>query len=118
MLRSAVGLYHHGARRVVADPLAIPRAEDGDEAHQAEEQGVDDQQDAADEELRDAGRTAVLADDPNTEELHTERLAAVAVRPDDPVPVVDGQRDDRGQHPAEGMQDRKSTRLNSSHDQI
>src|SRR6266567_9635195 len=76
-----VGLHDDRAGCVVANALAVARAEHGDQAHQAEEDGVDDQQDAADEELDGAGRAAVLADHPHTEELHPERLTTVTVRP-------------------------------------
>src|SRR5258708_89319 len=106
LVRAAVAGWHdEGPGGVVADPLAMPRAEHRDQAHQAEEQGVDDQQDAADEELHHAGLAAVLADHPQAQQLHAERLTAVAMRPGDPVPEVNGDRDGRRQQPAEAEQD-------------
>ena len=46
---AVVGGHDDRLRDVVADPLAVLRAQDRDEADQAEDQGVDDQEDAADE---------------------------------------------------------------------
>src|SRR5258707_7953818 len=40
---------HQGLGRVVTDTLAVPREDDGEEADQAPDKGVDDQQDRADE---------------------------------------------------------------------
>src|SRR5712691_12566543 len=85
---AVAGWYHDGPGRVVANPLPIPRAEHGDQADQAEDQGVDDQQDAPDEELHHAGPRPVLADDSQAQQLHSEGLAIMPVRPGDPVPEV------------------------------
>src|SRR5262252_2740728 len=56
-----------GPGHVVSHALVVPRRHHGDQAHEAEDEGVDDQQNAPDEKLEHARRAAVLADDPEPE---------------------------------------------------
>src|SRR5712691_13462559 len=79
-LRAVLGGDDDRAGSVVADPLAVPRAHHRDQADQPEDEGVDDQEDAPDEELHHAGPAAVLAYHPQPEQLHPEGLAGVRVR--------------------------------------
>lgn len=107
----AVGPHHHRPGQVVADPLAVARAQDDDEANQARErpavgQGVEDQADPADGQLRHARRAASLADDAQAEQLHAQRLPVLPVREDDPVHESYQHEDDEGDNAAENADER------------
>src|SRR4029077_13207047 len=90
---------------MITHALVVSRGHHGDQADKAEEQRVNDQHDAANEVLGHAGRSPILADDADSEQLHSEGLSVMAVRPETPVPEVDRQRDARRHQPAETVQE-------------
>ncbi len=106
-----VGPDHKSPGQMVTDPLPVVRAQDHDEADQTGERpgvgdGVQDQADPADAQLRHVRRTAALADDSQPEQLHAQRLALLPVREENPVHEADEHKDDEGDDSAENVDER------------
>ena len=106
-----VGGDHQGPGQVVADPLPVARAQDDDEADQAGKRpcvgdGVQDEADPADGQLRHVRGAAALADDAQPQQLHPQRLPLLAVGEEDPVQEPDQREYDEGDNSTENVNER------------